>query len=97
MITQFKIFENQQDKPQLGDYVKVYGDYFDVSLIDFFKTHIGRLIEIEENEYPYIIEFEEEVPIRKIYKMGFTEDEIIEWNKDEDFFKMKDAANKYNL
>lgn len=97
MITKFKIFENKQHKPQLGDYVRAYGDYFDPYLIEFLKINIGQIVEIDEGEYPYIVEFEEKMPNRKIYKMGFTEDEIIEWNKDKDFFRMKDAANKYNL
>jgi hypothetical protein len=85
---------------KIGDYVKVYGDFFDNSLIDFFEINIGRLIKIDDSEYPYIVEFEETLP--PIHggdnkKMGFERDEIIEWSPDKEIIKMKKDINKYNL
>ena len=98
-----KKFEYQQDKPQIGDYVKIYGDYFDDRLIDFFETHIGKITDkiakMAEEEYvfDYIVEFEEELPIFNGACMGVDEDEIIEWAPAKDLFDIKKDANKYNI
>jgi len=86
-----KKFESFEDNPKVGDYVKIFGDYFHATLIEFFKTVIGRIIKIDTGEYPYTIEFDEEIPLSRIYSdkhtMDFTEDEIIEWAYDKDIIK----------
>ena len=112
MITKFKMFENMDYEPKIGDYVKLYGDDFDSRLIIFFKTHIGKIIKIiddvEEN-FPYVVEFNDIVPIgnedSKICE--FEKDEISEATPEEaekyltpeeyEQYKLEKSTNKYNL
>jgi len=58
MITQFKIFENQNE-PEVGDYIIcVCNDDNDFDL--FISQNIGKLIEIKtigQYAYPYIIKY----------------------------------------
>lgn len=93
-----KKFEFFRDEPRVGDYVKIEADYFDDALIEFFKTNIGRIINIENSEeYNYIVEFDDIVPLSTIKTIGIELDEIIEWASDKDGLKIKKEINKYNL
>ena len=99
-----KKFENQEvyeDKPSLGDYVKVYVDSIDHKTSEFFKTAIGKIKKISDDDdnisYPYEVEFETAVPSTGNTIMDFSIDEIIEFAPTKKMFDVKKSANKYNL
>jgi hypothetical protein len=59
----YKLFENNQEF-NVGDYVKIVGDYFDQSHLIFFKSEIGKIEDIKVGtEYPYDIKFFKKVPL----------------------------------
>lgn len=97
-----KKYENFEDKPSLGDYVKVYVDSIDHKTETFFKTEIGKIIKINDEaddniSYPYEVEFEKDVPSTGNSIMEFSLDEIIEFAPSIEMLDVKKTADKYNL
>ena len=95
-----KTFEQNIDEPKVDDYVIIYGDYFDITLINFFSKNIGRIIEINNNKetnYKYLINFEIKIPIFETYSAEFSLDEISEWSYDKEILKIKVDVKKYNI
>ena len=95
-----KKYENYKDEPQIGDYVILYNDVFDSDIIEFLKTEIGKIIDIQKGsstEYPYLIEFEKEIPIYNDNRMYAERDEIVKWAYDKEILEIKDTINNYNL
>lgn len=108
-----KKFEYVSDEPKIGDYVKIDGDYFIDEMSDFFKIHIGKIINIIDSEFAYNVEFEDIIPdymewngmewCSKSNEMKFTRDEIIEFSSRNYWSRYKHdledliMSKKYNL
>lgn len=94
-----KKFENIEDEPQVGDYVKIYGDDFADELKDFLLHNTGQIVKKNiELDFPYDVEFDKPVPINYDSRiMSFDRDEIVEWGYDKETLKIKKDINKYNL
>jgi hypothetical protein len=85
-----KTFEDINDEPKVGDYVRLYGEDFVDKLKDFLIHNIGQIVDInKELDFPYGVKFENEVPTNDDYIMYFEIDEIIEWAYDKDTLKIK--------
>ncbi len=94
-----KKYENYDDQPKVGDYVKLYGADFDNTLKDFLKDNIGQIVKInKELDFPYDVEFDEPVPVRYDSRiMAFEIDEIVDWSYDKESLEIKKDIKKYNL
>jgi len=101
-----KKFEYVSDEPKISDYVKIDGDYFIDEMSDFFKIHIGKIINIIDSEFAYNVEFEDIIPdyidgnalpCSKSNEMRFTRDEIIEFSSDKETLEAILIGKKYNL
>lgn len=98
MITNFKKFESFEDEPQIGDYVIIENDSFDISIIKFLKNRIGKIIEIRKDlTYPYTILFNYNIPIYNKRTVEVDRDEIKEFAANKEMFKIKTTTDKYNL
>lgn len=63
----YKLFENNQEF-EVGDFVKIVGDYFDIDQKDFFESNFGQITDINDNvmdDYPYEITFFKFVPLHE--------------------------------
>jgi hypothetical protein len=60
-----KSYENNilKNDPKIGNYVLIYQKYFSNILFDFYLTEIGKIINIDEHEYPYLVRFENKLLI----------------------------------
>lgn len=117
MIIKFKIFENiYQGEPKVGDYVIVsdkfdyYSDYSsDYSeYLNFINNNIGKIIDIRDDIYPYVVNFNN-IPknLKKYFEIfenddkicyaKFKRDEIIHYSDTISVLEPYIAANKYNL
>ena len=89
MITKFKIFEHNNNEPQVGDYV-----YCEVEE-DKPSKYIGQIIDIATGQfpgrYPYRIDDTNEAPRYNSRK------EIIDFAKTPEELEHYMTANKYNL
>lgn len=98
-----KTFENNNMKPQVGDYVlcKEADDVFP-EVKEFTSNNIGKLIEIENLEkYPYMIKYKNIPKNLADYfqsnTRGMDISEIIFYSKDKDEVEARINATKYNL
>jgi len=99
MITKFKIFENINENPKVGDYVILKPEqcnYLDNGqndkLIDIIKTNIGQITKIHGSGEIFKIEFENvATPFNvRILKIKY-------WSNNKEELELKLQANKYNL
>lgn len=59
----YKLFENNQEF-EVGDFVKIVGDYFDIAHKSFFESNFGQISKIyDDTNYPYNIKFFKQVPL----------------------------------
>lgn len=96
-----KNYENI-NTPEVGDYVQIGEDYFDIALIDFFEENIGQLIMINITDgFPFIVKFDKDLPDKTFAIenniMSFEMNEIVDWDKDKQKLEAKIISKKYNL
>lgn len=61
-IKTYKLFENNYDF-NVGDYVKITGDYYDSEYIHFFEKEIGQITNISSNkDFPFKVTFFKSLP-----------------------------------
>jgi len=95
------VIEKITDVAELHDYVMVDPYCSSVKeLQEYFKTAIGKLIDISEAEILYYVHFEnipDNVAEFICWKEPFRKKSIIVWGKTEEEVKIKLQTNKYNL
>ena len=105
MITKFKIFENNEGEPEVGDYIIFTNlEFTENDKVDpYLESHIGKLIEIKIYEPKYLVLFEN-LPDDIFWDVtnikdtiNFYREEILDWSKNKEELKTKLAANNYNL
>lgn len=98
MITNFKIFENKENKPKFGDYVKINPIQFGKNMYDFFNDNFGQVIKVTADpDYPYSVKFNVNFPSADYNNLTFSDSEIEEYASTVDDLKIKLQAKKYNL
>jgi hypothetical protein len=99
-----KTFEENENEPQVGDYVICTEHaYPNDELNNFLCTHIGIISAINFDTYAwspirYEVEFEELVPnfyAKNVRK--FLKNEIVHWSKNKAELELILTVNKYNL
>jgi len=90
MITKFKIFENINENPKVGDYVifESYGSMIIariVSIDNYFDIN-----DEDNNPFPYAVEWES-------YGDSISPDAIIEWFSDKEELEVILQSKKYNI
>jgi len=90
MITRFKIFENINGNPKVGDYVSFesYGDVIIAKITDINNNF--DIYNEDDNPFPYTVEWES-------YGDSICPDAIIEWSENKEELELKLQAKKYNL
>jgi len=111
MITNFKIFENSENTPQIGDYVYIIADYAGEKFKEFFKHNFGKIVKIENYmdiksiDKSYIVHFTDAQHIENDGNYDFSNEgtweayrrEIIAFGKTKEELNLNMSANKYNL
>ena len=101
MITKFKIYEENIDEPQIGDYV-ICSEKDNQTLDKRLKTQIGKIIRFVNNDLPniYLVQFEKIPSIFHHYDTNCRSmalDEILYHSKNKEDLEHILKANKYNL
>jgi len=106
MITEFKIFENINTLPKMGDYVIINDSLYIKELKSFFSSNIGRIVNkyTNNNEELYVVKFDN-IPtdIKEHYfgRFSNTKDFSISkfkcWTKEKEELEVIVNSNKYNL
>jgi hypothetical protein len=98
-----KIFEEYNNKPEVGDYVLInYKIKYDKDFESFINNNIGKLFEVDFKFNEIEVEYEN-VPenIKKIWfynnTVVFNISDIVEYGKTIEELELKLAINKYNL
>jgi hypothetical protein len=98
-----KTFEENENEPQVGDYVIVRENR--ILLLDsFFSENVGRIVDDKySRRYPFLVQFEN-IPDDLKIEFGdknnsrqFSIDEIDHWSKNKEDLELMISANKYNL
>ena len=99
-----KKFENSYTQYKIGDFVRVLTKNKIIDDIrDFVNSNTGKIVYIDNslnnNSYPYEIEFPENIPNRNNSKFVFTKKEISRLATPEEIemFNIKKEMSKYNL
>ena len=102
MITKFKIFENIDESPKVGDYVifESYGDMIIARIINIDNDF--DINDEENNPFPYTVEWKADCVFNhkkspESYGDSISPDAIIEWSSDKEELEEILQANKYNL
>ena len=104
MIINFKIFENNNREPEIGDYVAIklenlYGITPKI-VTDFLNSHAGRILNINYNDEYYAIKFDKEFEGDNImyFKYYPVSENVIEYfSKNKQEVESYLASKKYNL
>jgi hypothetical protein len=89
------MYENREEYPRIGDYVKFNHKYFRDS---FFITEIGQIINIDADaSYKYLVKFDRVNPMNNSKLNRFSLEEFSNWDSNKDLLIMWDDINKYNL
>jgi hypothetical protein len=98
-----KIFEEYNNKPEVGDYVLInYKIKYDKDFESFINNNIGKLFEVDFKFNEIEVEYEN-VPenIKKIWfynnTVVFNISDIVEYGKTIEELELKLASKKYNL
>jgi len=95
MIINFKLYEMNEDKPEVGDYVICDGKYtLNPEYREFIDTHIGKLIRINISIKCYVIEYF--YPNRGSEYTINLED-IKYWSKNRNELEIILQTNKFNI
>jgi hypothetical protein len=104
MITKFRIFENNEDKPKVGDYVlcdiSKYSN--DKELINFIKDNVGEIISYDKVTF-YLVKYYNIPKELDDWYFGiggvrhFTEEDILLYASTKEELETKIKANKFNL
>jgi len=113
MITKFRIFESNEDEPEVGDYVICYedGPVRDTRINTFLLDNIGQIIEIdnedEQEKWKFLVQFENfsDTYVKAHYFNDYnkdgcrkmSKDDIKFWNSDRNMLEAIIIAKKYNL
>ena len=108
MITKFKIFENLNELPKVGDYVLLNTNKYSAKMWqDFIETHIGEIVKIEKEHggTSNIYEIQFENVTREIQDYFFSRDntkklrieEFKYWSSDKNGLEAILNSKKYNL
>ncbi len=97
MIIKFKLFEEINKLPEIGDYVIVdgYEAGYAEKGIHFFNTHIGKIVNISNINKVCQIEFEEKFEDESALFCGT--DKLIYYSKNKKDVELYLASMKYNL
>ena len=105
MITQFKMFEFNISKPQIGDYV-LCKETLESNLPErsiFIENNIGEIIRYNtkhprESIYQYIVFYETAPPyLFSNSEREMSDEEILYWSKNKKDLEVILATKKYNL
>ena len=96
MITRFKIFENSNQEPEVGDYVVVDRNNDNTSdAIEFLNNNIGRIFKIALNNAYYGVRFEKDYKTDNDFFFDF--EKILFYSKSKAEAEAYLASKKYNL
>lgn len=102
MITKFKIFENLNEQPKVGDYVLLNVNVFPYEneiTADLIMSKIGKITEIKHNlplnqKNTYIIKFNID---STFFDKEFNISHFKYWSSSKEELEAMIASNKYNL